>query len=459
MQQQPLAFTLVKTVVSARDEGKVLSPALATAWDLLRTELSPAHRVIASEVSWSPTHQEDLKFVIEGVRKQFEKDAELENEFLAFLAEVEPFGKEEKEANILPILGGVATASDISPMIGEISFEVEAQEISINQSSILEPNQSKDEVLEHEISSETPLGEQIESEGEVLEHENLSETSNQEQIEPETSEPTVESLDNERIEHTANLENDPNDQATEQLETTTQHFSESLSGNLAQKKIALPTTTSTPSSALSLASYWPLAAGVLLVALTTFGLWTFSSPNETTALPEVIDSQIILKDSISDQSSEVEAVVNSVVEYSTLSTARLSQTVDSLRQRGDYQAALSKQIELAQLLEEEGSPDEETVQAYSELAILYATQNNFLQAVVEQRKSLAFARQAFAKTDPALGRSHLKLASFYSDTGELHMARAHLQQARKIFGQAQELIAPTDLENSEEVAEKILNAS
>ncbi len=86
--QQSLAFHLLKTVVCARDEDVALTPALVTAWTMLRAELSPAHRVIADEVRWSPQQQDDLNFVIEGVLEQFAEDPALEAEIGALLSEV-----------------------------------------------------------------------------------------------------------------------------------------------------------------------------------------------------------------------------------------------------------------------------------------------------------------------------------------------------------------------------------
>lgn len=105
-QQQPLAFTLVKTVVCARDEGKPLSPALATAWAMLRGELPTAQRMLSEEVSWGPDHQTDLRLVIDGVRAQFARDPDLEDEFLTFLAEVPPFASDDPDerAFVLPLL-------------------------------------------------------------------------------------------------------------------------------------------------------------------------------------------------------------------------------------------------------------------------------------------------------------------------------------------------------------------
>ena len=437
MQQQPLAFTLVKTVVSARDEGKVLSPALATAWDLLRTELSPAHRVIASEVSWSPNHQEDLKFVIEGVRKQFEKDPDLENEFLAFLAEVEPFGKAEHKATIFPILGGVTAGSNIPAAVGELSFVVEPDELSVDQEAMIEEDFQVDELVEQ--LNENPVFKQ-------------------EPIELDIPDTTSESLNFEDLEAPEVHIDTPLEQAAENVEVVEKVAVQNLAENPREDFSSVPSKTSPYKSSSSMLKYWPAVAGTLLIALVTFGALIYSDPNTSTPTLEEVGPELIPSEVITEDLGLVIAETEPSV-YSTPSIARLSHTVDSLRKSGDYKGALTKQRELAQRLENEGSPSEEKSQAYSELAILFAAQNNLLQAVVEQRKSLTFARQAYAKTDPALGRSHLKLASFYTDNGELHMARAHLQQARKIFGQAQELVTPTDLEKSEEVAEKILNAS
>jgi hypothetical protein len=441
MQQQPLAFTLVKTIVSARDEGRVLSPALATAWDLLRTELSPAHRVIASEVSWAPTHQEDLKFVIEGVRRQFEKDPELENEFLAFLAEVEPYRNRDNEATIFPILGVTAGGSEIPQTIGEIAIDIESKELNADVEINPAEDHQPDELLKADEVNEVPH----------IEHE---------PIELETAHTPSESFQFADLDSPLEESDTPDIRVEEQtLAEDTVADESTVESKIQDVVVEPPVSTSMHKSSGSMLSYWPVGAIALLIALVTFGVWMFSGQNPPPSIPDQLDPVFIPSSVLPEDPVAVITESEPTPEYAEPNIARLSKTVDSLRQSGDYAGALKKQQELAQLLDKERASDKEKAQAFSELAILYAGQNNVLQAVVEQRKSLNFARQAFAKTDPALGRSHLKLASFYTDSGELHMARAHLQQARKIFGQAQELVKATDLEQSEKVAEKILKAS
>ena len=111
MQHQPLAFTLVKTVVTARDEARELSPPLATAWRMMAAELSPAHRVMSEEVNWNPAQQADLRFVIDGVRQQFDADPRLAEEVLAFLSEVETYADEEEVRSAMLAIGIGASAS------------------------------------------------------------------------------------------------------------------------------------------------------------------------------------------------------------------------------------------------------------------------------------------------------------------------------------------------------------
>jgi len=432
MQQQPLAFTLVKTVVSARDEGKVLSPALATAWDLLRTELSPAHRVIASEVSWAPKHQEDLRFVIEGVRKQFEKDPELEGEFLAFLAEVEPFGEgDDTDTAILPIVVGGSTASTLPPTATDANIVFEDL-----------PTENT------ELSSSDELPE----------------------LDPQTPENFIEEIASAHEVEKAPTEihnSDPQVSLTDQLPTISKveasPITKAFQGNRSSSPANHPPVYEVETERSPYLKYGIIALSALVVATVAFSVWSFAGSDETNEIPTpVVEESIIPVDTIVEQlpiKPPAEIKKEPTVKYSAPGLARLSEKVDQLRQNGDYPGALTQQLNLAARLVAEDSPPLETAQAYSELAILYASQENILQAIVEQRKSLGFARLAFAKTDPALGRSHLKLASFYSDNGELHMARAHLQQARKIFGMAQELVSPTDLDKSAEVEQQILNAS
>ncbi|MFK8056753.1 MAG: tetratricopeptide repeat protein [Saprospiraceae bacterium] len=430
MQQQPLAFTLVKTVVSARDDGKALSAALATAWDLLSTELSPAHRVIASEVKWAPNHQEDLRFIIEGIRKQFDKDPDLEGEFLAFLAEVEPFGEDEERATILPFVVGSIGNASVSPTHGDVTFEFDKLDVNPAPGSTVDPETSVEDALPEEPH-----------------------------VEPTVESPTIED----------SIESLPEVEELPQVETA--------SAKLLPESPITPASIVTPEASGSLLKYWPIAAGALLVAIISFGVWAYSGSTEEAA-PAVIDpiETTIPKDTTAFNSPD-DAAQNGIefapgniqelivdedevaLEYSSPSIALLSRAVDSLRLAGDYAAALTQQQKLTDRIVKNGSTPEETAQAFSELAILYSSQENVLQAIVEQRKGLTFAREAYAKTDPILGRSHLKLAIFYAENEELHMARAHLQQARQIFGESQELISPTDLKKTEQLTERLLKAS
>ena len=118
MQQQPLAFTLVKTVVLARDEGRSLGPAMSTAWSLLHAELSPAHRMLCDEVHWAPEYQQDLKLIIEGVQDYFKRDPALKEEFLAFLAEVEPY-EEATDRAVLPLVLSASSLPTGDPRAAE----------------------------------------------------------------------------------------------------------------------------------------------------------------------------------------------------------------------------------------------------------------------------------------------------------------------------------------------------
>jgi len=214
-----------------------------------------------------------------------------------------------------------------------------------------------------------------------------------------------------------------------------------------------------PGNYTSVLKYWPLAAAAFVVAMIGLGFWIYAGSVEVQQVEETEIVTAVLADSSTENTTEEFLTEEAPLEYSTPSIARLSQRIDSLRLVGDYAAALTQQQMLANRLEANESPARETAQAYSELAILYSTQKNILQAIVEQRKSLVFAREAYAKTAPELGRSHLKLATFYTENGELHMARAHLQQARHVFGETQELISPTDQKKTDQLAERIRNAS
>ena len=85
MDHKRIAFDLLKTVVSAQDEGRDLPARIDTTWALLRSELPPAHRVISDEVSWRRDQQSDLKFVIDALAARFEAEPALAREVGALL--------------------------------------------------------------------------------------------------------------------------------------------------------------------------------------------------------------------------------------------------------------------------------------------------------------------------------------------------------------------------------------
>lgn len=84
---QQLAFDIVKTVVTARDEARALPAPLAAAWGMLREELGVQARAAVEEVTWGPEHRDALRQVIDGVRDCFVNDVGLEAEFATLLAE------------------------------------------------------------------------------------------------------------------------------------------------------------------------------------------------------------------------------------------------------------------------------------------------------------------------------------------------------------------------------------
>ena len=98
MPPQPLAFTLVKTVVTARDQGRALAPAFATTWAMLHDELQPEQRVLSEHVHWGPEHQEELRRVIEGVRACLGVDPALEAEIATFVSQHEALREEVVDA-------------------------------------------------------------------------------------------------------------------------------------------------------------------------------------------------------------------------------------------------------------------------------------------------------------------------------------------------------------------------
>ncbi len=103
MSQQPLAFTLVKTVITARDEGRELAPAYQTAWDLLREEMSVDMRQLSEAVHWGPEYQSDLRSVIDSVRVCLTVDPALETEISTFVAEHEVIAQQAPLPETSPI--------------------------------------------------------------------------------------------------------------------------------------------------------------------------------------------------------------------------------------------------------------------------------------------------------------------------------------------------------------------
>lgn len=67
MDDKRLAFTLLKTVVVARDLGRPLAPQLFTAWAMIRGELSAGVRKVADELTWRRERTSDIKCVLAAV--------------------------------------------------------------------------------------------------------------------------------------------------------------------------------------------------------------------------------------------------------------------------------------------------------------------------------------------------------------------------------------------------------
>ena len=383
MQQQPLAFTIVKTVVSARDAGRDLSPPLRTAWTLLRAELPPAHRVISDEVSWSQDHQHDLKFVIDGLRQQFVSDPALEQEVIRFLSEVELYNEADREA-MLPVLA--LTLGGTSAPSTSLGTPIQPAELDV------EPDANRS--------------------------------------------PAQEALAEGRIQQT---------QPAESGEPAT---------------VAEPAVTAAPSVRRTSAnsSGWQQTIGLATLGFAAVALIAFaalrSSDTETGVSAEVtasadVDERASSTLSLGDDDA-------TAAPHALAARTPDARRIDSLRAAGAFAAA----YELAAARWAGSTFDDAATRhaVAAEASTLAAALGRYADAVTHERQALDAAREAYGDRGVETGRSHLRLATYYRETGELLMAGAHLRQARHVFGQAQDIVAPGDRETADRLAETLLSS-
>ena len=152
MDHKQLAFTLLKTVVSARDAGREPPPPVGTTWSLIRGELTPAERALSDEVVWSRDRQVELRALIGSLSARFDADPELAGETEGLLrnlpgAEPDVTSPTQEKRTTLPPLGVVVQAAattaptdqPTTPQFPEVSTSGKTQQSDVLASARTRP--------------------------------------------------------------------------------------------------------------------------------------------------------------------------------------------------------------------------------------------------------------------------------------------------------------------------------
>ena len=129
MSEQSLAFTIVKTVVTARDEARALPPPVHVAWELVQEELGARAREAEAVVAWGPEHRDEIEYLVQGVRDCFVNDAQLERELETLLSETQRLMDLDSAPDEV-----LATYTDVAPgEVAEADVKVEHEETAVEE--------------------------------------------------------------------------------------------------------------------------------------------------------------------------------------------------------------------------------------------------------------------------------------------------------------------------------------
>ncbi len=381
MSHQPLAFTLVKTVVTAQDEGRSLHPTIHTAWDLLRELIGDSISRLEQTVAWGPDHQEELRQMIDAVRDCFEADPTLETEIQTLIDESERITNLTEFPSAAPSVDAHDQAPQ-APADSRSHNVIASDSTEVRRAAI--PMIVLDEELDAELS-ETDVG--SEAPPPAVEHVHLTER-------PYVSAEPVMFID----------------RSTVAADTVAQAAtSNKLPFRVEPEQLPR-------SSAKANVTWLYVLLGLLALALLAgAGYLLFERSKEVTAVESSPDA-------------------NTILPPATLAVATAPRVAE-LRDAGDLAGARQAQADYIDALQNSNAPAELRSEAFAELAALASLAESPLDAVTTQLRSLELAREASGDDSAAAATAHLKLAEYYLNNGETQMADSHFRQGRRTLTQ------------------------
>ena len=415
---QNLAFTLVKTVVQARDEGRSISTELEAAWEMLVEELQPAERMLASEVRWQADQQTDLRLVIEGFRRLFEGEPALGEEVKTFLAESELF-REREEVPEEP-----EPALDIAAVVEPPVVEPTVVEPRVAESSVVEPT-----VVESTVAQPTVAESRV--------------------AESTVAQPTV--VESPVVEPPAGLpplppRREPAPLAIERLP----HLEEVIE----REPIVL---------------HWPLVAALVGLSLLVllFAELSRERPSRTRVVSSERAATVIAPDSglqVGPREPELAlaplpippdtSLVGRTVALLDLEAIRSEDSTRAARldsvlhwyRRGQVSRAATASQELLRPVDSILIEPWLRVQLVGLRAALLAADEQLPEALNTEREALRFGRSTELLAETlALARVHLLLSALYLEDEQVHFARAHLRQASLLMRESPTRASSEDL--------------
>ena len=406
---QNLAFTLVKTVVQARDEGRSISTELEAAWEMLVEELQPAERMLASEVRWQADQQTDLRLVIEGFRRLFEGEPALGEEVETFLAESELFREREEEVPEEP-----EPALDIAAVVEPPVVEPPVVEPPVVEPPVAQPTVAESRVAESTVAQPTVVESPV--------------------VEPPAGLPPLPPR------------REPAPLAIERLP----HLEEVIE----REPIVL---------------HWPLVAALVGLSLLVllFAELSRERPSRTRVVSSERAATVIAPDSglqVGPRETELAlaplpippdtSLVGRTVALLDLEAIRSEDSTRAARldsvlhwyRRGQVSRAATASQELLRPVDSILIEPWLRVQLVGLRAALLAADEQLPEALNTEREALRFGRSTELLAETlALARVHLLLSALYLEDEQVHFARAHLRQASLLMRESPTRASSEDL--------------
>ncbi len=429
MSQQPLAFTLVKTVVTAQDEGRALDPAIHTAWDLLREELGARVVAVERQVSWGPDHQEQLRQMIDALRDYFEKDPALEGEISTLL-------DERKRINAL-----AAVAYPEAPEADGAETQVDEEEPDAVEPDAVEPDAVEPDAVEPaampEVEPDLPA---VDDRGDEVPEDTARAPGPTElpaDLAALAAIPMI-ILDEDM---TAELEAD--ERTAGAAPEVPAHDHDHDQDHDEALPIVMPTLThrdpaamfvprdgTEPMPTVEKLPYTAIPAEVVPPRRGTSLAWLYWLLAAIAVALFAVALYFMLREPQTDLVTDVPPVEADVPETLAVPTAP---RVADLRESGDVSGARRAQADYVSALGASNAPPALRAEALAELAQLAILADAPLDAVTTQLQSLELTKEVAGDDSPAAGASHLVLADYYLANGERQMADAHFKQGRRLL--------------------------